>query len=479
VASESTDAQRRPELLGRWTGAGLAALGATSAVAVYGLLGLLGQRADDGAAYWMMLGLGAGVLVAGSQLVRRVGTRRAVPIVVITAAAMRLVLVPLEPALSSDMYRYLWDGKVQAVGINPYVLPPEDPALESLRDADWEPIERKGERTIYPPAAQATFLAANRLGVTSTTAWKGLMALVDLVAIGLLARLLRSGGRDPRQVVLYAWNPLPIMAFGLSGHVDALVVVTVVAAALLWYRRRPGWTGVLIGLAAGVKLFPLMLLAPFARPVEGAWRWRPAVVLGTAALATLLGGYLFYLTAGTDVLGYLSTGYLDEEGYTSADRFRLARALGLDGRVLTPFVAVAAGVVVLRSHHPAPTRAAWLLGAAFVLTVPFSWYTAPLIALAVAGGAGWAWGGFAILLHAAYIAIFHDDVFSPLIGDTRLSTPIRNVAAGAMVLLALAAVRWPVARRSAVWQPPAHGATDGSSIATADRAPRSDPRSSS
>jgi hypothetical protein len=424
------------------------------AAAGYAILGAAGQDADDGLAYWLMLGWGSLALLMGGLLVRAVGVRRAVPLVLLSAALMRAMLVPLEPALSTDMYRYLWDGRVQAEGINPYVHTPEASELEHLRDEDWGPINRKWARTIYPPIAQASFLGAHVLGLRSTTSWKALISAVDVAAIALLVLALRAAGRDPRWCLAYAWNPLPIMAFGLSGHVDSLVVVLVMAATLLWWRRSAIGTGVLLGLAAGVKLFPLLLVVAFARMRDGRWRWGPALTVAGASAATLAASYLFYLSAGADVLGYLTTGYLDEEGYTSADRFRLLRALGLDGRIVVPVVALAVGVAVLRSRRPAPTRAAWLLGAAFVLTVPFSWYTTPLIALAVAGGAGWAWGGFAILLHAAYIAIFHDDVFSPLLGDLRLSTPIRNVAAGAMLVLALAAWRWPFARRAVLWQPP-------------------------
>ncbi|WP_287090190.1 hypothetical protein [Methylobacterium sp.] len=51
------------------------------------------------------------------------------------AVMMRAALLPAPPFLSSDIYRYVWDGQVQAAGINPYRYIPADPALERLRDA--------------------------------------------------------------------------------------------------------------------------------------------------------------------------------------------------------------------------------------------------------------------------------------------------------------------------------------------------------
>ena len=428
-----------------------------AAVGIAGYLGLAMAAAGPlgGLGYWLMLAVGVVVLAAGSLLARRAPKRTALLVILIAGAAMRLVLVPLEPALSTDTYRYLWDGRIQAAGINPYVHAPEDEALAGLRDEEvWPNINRTFARTIYPPVAQFAFLAAEVTGIRTPVAWKGVTATVDIASMLLLVSALHAAGRDERWVVAYAWNPLPIMAFGLTGHVDALVVLAVMGATLLWWRGRPAWTGALLGVAAGVKLFPLMLVAAYVRGRDGAWRWKEAATVAGAAVAILGAGYLPYAAAGSDVLGFLSTGYLDEEGYLDRSRYRLLRALGLDGRVVAPLLGVAVGIAVLRSRRPAPTRGAWLLGAALVLTTPYSWYATPLVALAAAGGAGWAWGWFAIALHAAYISIFHDQALEPLIAGVRLSTPLRVASAGAIATLAALAARWEWARRTVLWQPP-------------------------
>ena len=66
---------------------------------------------------------------------------------------MRLGLLFAEPYLSTDIYRYIWDGRVQAAGINPYRYMPIAPELSHLRDAAIFPNINRPDYavTIYPP----------------------------------------------------------------------------------------------------------------------------------------------------------------------------------------------------------------------------------------------------------------------------------------------------------------------------------------
>ena len=101
--------------------------------------------------------------------------------------ALRVPAWMAPPAHSDDVYRYLWDGKVQRAGINPYRFAPDAVELTALRDADWARINNRQLPTIYPPLAEAAFAAAPSLG-----AWKLLVALADLaVALLLLCRARR------------------------------------------------------------------------------------------------------------------------------------------------------------------------------------------------------------------------------------------------------------------------------------------------
>src|SRR5437879_4276819 len=80
----------------------------------------------------LVLGL---LAVLASRTADRAPTIAAMWLIVGVAVALRLGLLLTEPLLSSDIYRYVWDGKVQAAGINPYRYVPSDEALAHLRDS--------------------------------------------------------------------------------------------------------------------------------------------------------------------------------------------------------------------------------------------------------------------------------------------------------------------------------------------------------
>ena len=116
------------------------------------------------------------------------------------AAAMRLAVVVAPPFLSSDIYRYVWDGRVIAAGINPYRYIPADPQLAALRDDVIFPEINRGNYapTIYPPASEAIFFAVTRVS-ESPTAMKIAMVAFEAIAVALLLPLLVMAARRRRK----------------------------------------------------------------------------------------------------------------------------------------------------------------------------------------------------------------------------------------------------------------------------------------
>ena len=232
--------------------------------------------------------------------------RRTLFIVLAVAALMRVGPLLAPPFLSSDLYRYVWDGRVQRAGINPYRYIPADPALAALRDrAIYPHVNRRDYApTIYPPVAQLLFRAVASVSQTPL-AMKSAAVLMECLAIACLVPALRHAGLPASRILLYAWNPLAAWTFAGNGHVDAFAIGLLAVALLLRLRGRDGWAGIALGAAVLVKFIPAAVVPAFWRR-----RWRfPA-----AFVATMLVLYLPFLDAGwRRAFGFLGA-YGGEEG---------------------------------------------------------------------------------------------------------------------------------------------------------------------
>lgn len=223
--------------------------------------------------------------------------------------ALGAVAVAGHPQLSDDLYRYTWDGRVQAAGIDPYRYPPDDPHLARLRDGFLWPddvtcrailrqpgctrLNRPDARTIYPPLAELWFRALYATGL-SRRQERGLQAASAglHLALAALVAALRGLGRDPRLTVLYAWCPLAVLESAVEAHLEPLAALGAVGAVWACARGRAVLPGLLLGAGTAVKLLPA-LLAPVIlrrRPV------RAAAAGGTAIAAVGL-AYLPHVLA--------------------------------------------------------------------------------------------------------------------------------------------------------------------------------------
>ncbi len=257
------------------------------------------------------------LLYAGGFLlvVFGVTNRWTLRIVLAVALATRLVGIFAPAFLSSDVYRYVWDGKVQAAGINPYRYIPADPHLKFLRDAQIYPnINRKDyAHTIYPPGAQIVFLGVTRISATEA-GMKTAMVGFEVLAVWALLGILKFFGRRREEILLYAWHPLCVWGIGSSGHVDAVVIGLVSVGALALLRGKIMRFAVWIMAAAMVKMYPLLLLLSLGRRIS----------IRMIALCASIGvaGYALYSSVGAGVFGFLG-GYVQEEGLKTGSRYFL------------------------------------------------------------------------------------------------------------------------------------------------------------
>jgi hypothetical protein len=185
-------------------------------------------------------------------------------IVFIGALFFQVTLLPSPPDLSDDMYRYVWDGKLQNMGVNPYAYAPADPRLKPFHSAILPGrVNFPHLRTIYPPAAQGVFALAYFIFHESLTGMKALFVLFHLGSMLLFYRILGIRKQPRALLLLYAWNPLPIMETAVNGHLDPLFVFFILLALFCFYRRRMFLAGVSLGLSILGKVIPLIAVPAF------------------------------------------------------------------------------------------------------------------------------------------------------------------------------------------------------------------------
>jgi hypothetical protein len=219
-------------------------------------------------------------------------------IILFFGVLFRAVLVT-EETLSSDIYRYVWDGRVQAEGINPYVHPPSAAALAPLRDKKIYPlINRKDYPTIYPAGAQLLFLLSRTITGDSVTGFKGILSFLDVLTMVLLVALLNAYRVNGARLLIYAWNPLVICEIAQNGHLEGLTVLLIVAALYLRATDRKTSSVIFLSLAASIKLYPALLLPAFLSKGE---RIKGVLVFGSCFAAL----YLPFISAGSMITGFL------------------------------------------------------------------------------------------------------------------------------------------------------------------------------
>ena len=287
----------------------------------------------------------AGLLtIAATAQAERAPPVRTLWLIFGVAIVLRAYVLLFDPLLSSDIYRYVWDGKVQAAGINPYRYIPADPSLASLRDGVIFPHINRATTavTIYPPVAQFFFLIVTRLGENVTVMRLALVGC-EAVIVALIALFLRRMDQPVTRVVAWLWHPLPLWEIANSGHVDALMVTLMLLGLWIAISGHALRGAVLIAFSVVVKPYVAPVLAAVWRP----WDLKmPLIVIAVIVLC-----YLPYLSVGSGVLGFLTQGYLREEGISAGnDLWPLALwrlVFGEHHGDVIAYVAVAAVILLL------------------------------------------------------------------------------------------------------------------------------------
>ncbi len=174
-----------------------------------------------------------------------------------TAIIVRLLLIPSEPVLSDDVYRYLWDGRVNSAGINPYQFTPDSNELKSLRDETIYPkINFPEIATVYPPLSQFYFLINEWIG-GNLLSWKLLLLMMEVLVWVLLIRLLNYFDIHKSRIFIFIYNPLLIIETYQSAHLEIIGVFFFWLAIYEFYKKHDWRSVFFYTLSILTKFLPL------------------------------------------------------------------------------------------------------------------------------------------------------------------------------------------------------------------------------
>ena len=282
------------------------------------------------------------------------------------ASVWHIQFLRTPPGVDDDIHRYVWDGRIQRLGYNPYFVVPSDPAVNGLHTAETRNLNNPDVPSPYPPGAELFFRAITAIH-ESTLALKVAFVLCDVAIAFVLISILRRSEQGEHWVLAYAWHPLLATDVAGSGHIDIVgALLVLVSAAALWRRSRT-LAAVALGLAVAVKFLPIVLLPLYWRRVR----------LRDGVLAVFLVGLLYapFLSHGRIPTGSLGT-------YVQSFRFNDPVFSTLE-RVASP--QVVAGLAVLvgfltaawmrMKSEDSPSAFAWPMAASLLCApVIYPWY---------------------------------------------------------------------------------------------------------
>lgn len=400
-----------------------------------------GERSTTGTTILILLMVMWAVFGFAAYAVLRAPKRLAVWLILGGGVVLQIVAMTAPPQTSTDYYRYAWDGRVQAAGINPYEYAPIDPALAELRDPwlfpagrtcpaegvaqDCPLMNRPAVKTIYPPVSQMYFLAVEKLSPAGSRGLPlqiaaGLMGVAVTAALLLIAR---ARGSDPRRAVLWSWCPLVVIELGNNAHVDGLSSLLLVIALGLLARqsilrsRDAIGGGIALGLATATKLLPVVLLPSVLKR-------RPVAVVVSFVVSVVVVYLPYVWSQGLAVTGFLG-GYAEEE---EGGRYAILK-LALPDSWVQPIAVVLLFAVALWALRNSDPLRPWLTGAVtvgvlfLVITPSYQWYALLLVPL-IAMGAHAVWFVVPIAMTFVYFEPDLKTGFEPYRGLIYLSAAL-------------------------------------------------------
>ena len=177
------------------------------------------------------------------------------------AVIVRLIFIDFFPVGSDDIYRYMWDGKIQFNGINPYIYMPNDPKLSFLHSNILPAkVNFPDMKTIYFPLSQWLFYVGYLLSGESIWGYKLLLFITELITIYSMYILLEQSKIETKYLLFYVLCPLPIIQFAIDAHLDGLGFPLLLLSFFFYLKEREIVAAILLGLSLSIKPVGLVFI---------------------------------------------------------------------------------------------------------------------------------------------------------------------------------------------------------------------------
>lgn len=185
---------------------------------------------------------------------------------------LRLVFLWSLPHLSQDFYRFLWDGNIQWMGINPYIHTPNR-LIELIQFPQSQVLFEgmgslsQGHFSNYPPLSQWIYKAATLVHfdnlLSSVNVLRVFILLGDLMVFIFGSRLLKILGKSSLYIGWYFLNPIVIIELFGNLHAEGIMLGLTLMGAYFIFKNKLVWGSAMLSLAIAAKLLPLLILPVF------------------------------------------------------------------------------------------------------------------------------------------------------------------------------------------------------------------------
>lgn len=183
---------------------------------------------------------------------------------IVLSVLTQLSFLNYEPIGSDDIYRYMWDGKVQANNINPYSYKPMDKELNELHSNILpSKMNFKEMKTIYFPLSQWLFYVGFKISGENFWGYKFLIFISIIISIVLLYKILVHLNMEKKRLLFFILSPLIYFQFSIDGHLDAFGLPLLISSLYFYLKDKKLYSAFFLGLSFSIKPVAIVLIPLF------------------------------------------------------------------------------------------------------------------------------------------------------------------------------------------------------------------------